>query len=286
MGILIGYSFYGSEYFSDDLSAVRDITYAEFNDAIIDEIMVRGKTDQGTTNVRDTWNNDTYLLAKFQNSLEAGNVNNDGVKIASFEIKRKLATDLDSIHIGEVDFTTNLVEYYDFTQPNGENVYTIIPIGENGLDGTPIETNVTSSFSGVWLVNKDTNDVLVFDKTVGNNVGNVDTTMNQNRTLIETFAKYPQVFYGSELNYETFTLSTILLPDDGQQSYAKYLDVLNKFIIDHKPKIAKFDNGKVAVVDISNPKTSTPLVTWDGADYIQLSVDATEIADFIDFMKG
>lgn len=284
MGILIGYSTFGDEYFSDDLPSVNSITYAEFSGSIIDEISIR-KTDQSTSSIKETWQSDTILLALFQNSLEAGDINNDGVNIASFKVKRRLSTDLDSIDVGEVTYSASQLsyEFYDYTQPNGNLIYTIVPIGENGLEGTPFNTNVTSSFSGIFLVDKDTNDVLAFDKSF--NLGTVDSTLNQNRTILETFSKFAQVIYG-QTSYETFTLTTVLLPDDGSQSNAKYLDVLNKFIMSHSPKVLKFDNGKIMVVDIGNVKSSTPTATWDGYDYAQITVDVTETQDFIQYMKG
>lgn len=284
MGILIGYSTFGDEYFSDDLPSVNSITYAEFSGSIIDEISIR-KTDQSTSSIKETWQSDTILLALFQNSLEAGDINNDGVNIASFKVKRRLSTDLDSIDVGEVTYSASQLsyEFYDYTQPNGNLIYTIVPVGENGLEGTPFNTNVTSSFSGIFLVDKDTNDVLAFDKSF--NLGTVDSTLNQNRTILETFSKFAQVIYG-QTSYETFTLTTVLLPDDGSQSNAKYLDVLNKFIMSHSPKVLKFDNGKIMVVDIGNVKSSTPTATWDGYDYTQITVDVTETQDFIQYMKG
>lgn len=284
MGILIGYSTFGDEYFSDDLPSVNSITYAEFSGSIIDEISIR-KNDQSTSSIKETWQSDTILLALFQNSLEAGDINNDGVNIASFKVKRRLSTDLDSIDVGEVTYSASQLsyEFYDYTQPNGNLIYTIVPVGENGLEGTPFNTNVTSSFSGIFLVDKDTNDVLAFDKSF--NLGTVDSTLNQNRTILETFSKFAQVIYG-QTSYETFTLTTVLLPDDGSQSNAKYLDVLNKFIMSHSPKVLKFDNGKIMVVDIGNVKSSTPTATWDGYDYAQITVDVTETQDFIQYMKG
>lgn len=284
MAILLNYDVYNLNCFDDDMSNVRDIQYAEVNGAIVDELMVRTKTDQGNTNVRETWNNDTAILARFQNSLEAGNVSNSGIKIVSFKIQRKLSTDLNSIDVGEVTNNGGVTEFYDYTQPNGSNlVYTIVPIGENGLDGVPIELNMTSSFSGIWLVDKDTNNVLPFDKAFS--IGTADSTLNQTRTILETFSKYAQVYY-SQNSYETLTLTTVVLPDDGTQSNTKYLDILNKFVTSHTPKVLKFDNGKIMVVDVGNVRTSTPTATWDGYDYFQLTVDVTEIQDFVSYMEG
>lgn len=283
MALLLDFDVYDFSCFTDDLATVRDVTYAEVNGAIVDEFMVRENVEP-IINTRDTWYNDTRILAKFQNTLEAGNVYNNGIKIVSFNIKRKLATDLNSLDVGTLTSSTNnSYDFYDYTQPNGNLVYTIIPIGENGLDGTPIDANVTSSFSGIWLVDKDTNNTLPFDKAFS--LGNADSTLNQTRTILETFSKYAQVYY-SENSYETLTLTTIVLPDDGTQSNAKYLDILNKFITNHTPKLLKFDTGKSLVVDVGNVRTSTPMATWNGYDYFQLTVDVTEIQDVISYLGG
>lgn len=293
MSLLLNYSVYDYECFSDDLPAVSDMTYVEVGQSIIDELMIRTKTDQGNTDIRETWNNDTVLLAKFASSLEAGNINNDGVKIVSFKIKRKLVTDLDSIDVGDVMFSGNTnYDFYDYTQKNGNNLYTVIPIGENGLDGVPFDTTVASSFEGTWLVDKDTNNMLVFDKALSTTMSNtgsiadISTSFSQSRVLIETFNKFPQVFYTGDTSFESFTLSTVLIPDDGDKSYSKYLDVLNKFINDHKPKLLKFDNGKAIIVDVSNPRTTTPMTTWDGFDYIILSVDVVEVDSYENYFSN
>lgn len=283
MAILLDYSFYGYDYFDDNLATVRDIQYAELNAAIVDEFMVRENVEP-MINVKDTWDNDMRILAKFQNTLEAGNVYNNGVKIVSFKIKRKLATDLNSLDISTVTFNaTGNYDYFDTTQPNGNLIYTIVPIGENGLDGTPVDANVLSQFSGTWLVDKNTNNVLAFDKVF--NLGTIDSTYNKNRTVLEGFSKYPQVYYG-QTGYESFTLTTVIVPDTGNTSSVNYVDIVKNFIDDFEPKLLKMDNGKMLVVDVGNMKTSTPTFTWDGNDYFQVSVDVTEIDSYENYLKG
>jgi hypothetical protein len=46
------------------------------------------------------------------------------------------------------------------------------------------------------------------------------------------------------------------------------------------------DTGRVFVADISNMRASSPMVTWDGADYTTISVDVTECYDYEEYMKG
>jgi hypothetical protein len=241
-------------------------------------------------NIDEKWDNTTSLLAKFNHSLEAGSIANSGNKIVKFRIVRREADQDENgdTYLGEISFDNAAsadLTFDDITNPNTDLIYTVIPISENGLDGVPREIEVKSDFVGVWIVDKDTGEVLVFDKAIGN-VGTVESTFNQQRTQIDTFGSYPQFYYSNDSGYEAFSLSTVILPDDGKRTGKKYKDILNKFIKDHNPKIVKLDTGRVFVADISNMRASSPMVTWDGADYMTITVDVTETQDYPSYMKG
>jgi hypothetical protein len=241
-------------------------------------------------NIDEKWDNTSSLLAKFNRTLEAGSIANSGNKIVKFRIVRREADQDENgdTYLGEISFDNAAsadLTFDDITNPNTDLIYTVIPVSENGLDGVPREIEVKSDFVGVWIVDKDTGEVLVFDKAIGN-VGTVESTFNQQRTQIDTFGSYPQFYYSNDSGYETFSLSTVILPDDGKRTGKKYKDILNKFIKDHNPKIVKLDTGKVFVADISNMRASSPMVTWDGADYMTISCDVVEIMDYPSYMKG
>jgi hypothetical protein len=241
-------------------------------------------------NIDEKWDNTTSLLAKFNHSLEAGSIANSGNKIVKFRIVRREADQDENgdTYLGEISFDNSAsadLTFDDITNPNTNLIYTVIPVSENGLDGVPREIEVKSDFVGVWIVDKDTGEVLVFDKAIGN-VGTVESTFNQQRTQIDTFGSYPQFYYSNDSGYEAFSLSTVILPDDGKRTGKKYKDILNKFIKDHNPKIVKLDTGRVFVADISNMRASSPMVTWDGADYMTITVDVNEIQDYPSYMKG
>jgi hypothetical protein len=241
-------------------------------------------------NIDEKWDNTTSLLAKFNHSLEAGSIANSGNKIVKFRIVRREADQDENgdTYLGEISFDNAAsadLTFDDITNPNTDLIYTVIPVSENGLDGVPREIEIKPSFVGVWIVDKDTGEVLVFDKAIGN-VGTVESTFNQQRTQIDTFGSYPQFYYSNDSGYEAFSLSTVILPDDGKRTGKKYKDILNKFIKDHNPKIVKLDTGRVFVADISNMRASSPMVTWDNADYMTITVDVTETQDYPSYMKG
>jgi hypothetical protein len=291
LGILLGDTFWGYEVFSDDSTSINSIKSIEVSSVIIDEISVRKKTDQGMDNVKDVWNADANFIAKFLGNLEAGNLGNSGVKIVKFRVVRREITQnqTSDIYLGEVPFDSTSanvdLSFVDGTQPNRNLIYTLIPVGENGIDGTPREISINGAelFNGIWLYDKDTSETLVFDKAIGS-VGTFENSLVQGRTLIETFAPLPQV-YNNGSYYHQFTLTSTFLPEEWESSGDVYLSILDKFIKQNKPFLVKNDNGLIFAGDISNIKTSTPQVTWKTYDYITVSVDFTETISVEDYMK-
>jgi hypothetical protein len=282
---IIGYDFYGTQFFQSPSPPVRNIKYTELKNSIVDEIHIRKETSNvDTTSTKEPWQIDTLLLAQFLCDLEAGNVSNSGLQIVKFAIKRRKVNELNSITLGYMDFVNNsTVEYNDYTQANDEYIYSIVPIGENDLEGHPNEISATSNFTGFWLVDKDTNNVLGFDKMLGNSDGNVETTLNQSKVQINTLTKFPSYFY-TDQEYHSFTLSTVVIPSEFERSGKEYENILNNFVRLHKPFIIKSSNGEIYVCNVSNVKKSAPLNTWDGYDYFQLSIDAVEVQDYTEFM--
>lgn len=299
----LGWKVAKNNHFIPDIAKDRDLSIAllqikqtlETNDSSVTPVLeslgiVADNSDD--LNIKENWGKDSSVLGKFNSTLEAGNINNNGVKIVKFNIFRRIdRPENEDFLVGEVDFVntggTVDLSYIDYTQPNDKLIYTLIPVGENGLSGLPREIKVNgleNGFSGWWVIDKDTNDVLPFDKAIGS-VGNIDTALSQNKVVIETFSQYPRV-YKNIPNYETFSLSTVILPDESERSGMKYTDILNKFILSNTPKIVKADNGRIYVCSLSNPRTSQPMNSWRGHDYIQLTVDVTEIDSYENFMKG
>ncbi|MGG1663872.1 hypothetical protein [Brevibacillus sp. NRS-1366] len=275
----IGKSFYGNSYFRSPTSSIRKINNLQVANYIADELHVRERTDIDQSNMRETWQSDTRLLAKFKNSLEAGNVENGGLQIVEFAIKRRRIDEINSITLGRTDFIHNVnINWVDVTQPNDKFVYSIVPVGENGLEGFPNEVSAESNFVGWWIVDKDNNEVLAFDKAIGN-VGNVDTQLNQGRTLIETFSPYPQIYYNNQ-EYTSFSLTTVIIPKEFERSGKEYKRVFQNFIQKHTPMIVKSGDGRVFVCDVSNLRTSQPLNVWNGHDYLTITVDLVEVEDY------
>lgn len=82
--------------------AITKINYIEMKGCIVDEVHVRERTDSSInlSPTKDQWQVDTFLLAKFLNNLEAGNIDNAGLELVNFAIKRRKVSELDSITLG------------------------------------------------------------------------------------------------------------------------------------------------------------------------------------------
>lgn len=269
--------------------SVDGINYAEFKHCIIDEVVIRKSVNGDTSDTKETWTeNDTQLLGQFHDNLDAGNVENFGVKIIGFKLKRREKNNMDSIvtlgtiYYEDGDPENKTFEFIDCTQPSKDLVYSFLPIGENGLIGTAKEIEFESDFTGWWITDKDTNLVLGFDKAIGS-VGDLDVSLDQDRTVIDTLSKHSQVYYGEKENH-SFTLTGAFIPDDGQKGSDVYNNILNNFIRQHKPFVAKNGNGLIFIVDVSNLKSSSPINTWKGYDVLTATVECLEIMEMSDYM--
>ncbi len=266
---------------------IENINYIELNNCIVNELHVRQRTDAGVdiTSAKDQWEIDTYLLARFLGNLEAGNIDLEGIQIEKFAIKRRNVGELEQLVLGYVDYEEGeVLEFTDYTQSNDNFIYSVVPIGEGDIEGKPNLIQIESDFVGFYIVDKDTNNVLKFDKVIGNEIRTVEKTLNQGRIQIETFNKYPSVYY-TDQEYTSFSLSTVFVPSEFQRSGKMYETILNNFIRQHKPFIVKGSDGSIYIADISNPRKSTVMNETKTYNYIQFTIDCVEIQDYIEFMQ-
>lgn len=260
------------------------ITEIELKNAIFDEVHVRERTSGiNLTPTKKTWQIDTIMMPKFLGNLEAGNINNEGLVISQFAIRRRSVGDINNITLDYLPYDPNsIVEYTDYTQPVGNLIYSIVPVGENGLEGKPNEILIESEFTGWWIVDKEVQSTYGFDKMFGGEDRKVNTQLNQGRVELRVLgSKYPRVFY-DETEYTSFTLSSVILPSD--YSYNKWLE-LTTLITQHIPLIVKGGSGDIYVCDIYAPSKDTLLNAYKQRDYIDLTVNCVEIQDYLEFMN-
>lgn len=282
---IIGLDFYGTSVFKSTSPPVRDVKRADLSNAIFDEMHIRSETSNiDTTSTKQEWQIDTKLLAKFTNDLEAGNINNNGIQIEKFAIKRRKIEDLDSLTLGYEDFVNNTeFKYIDYTQGTDDYVYSIVPVGSNELEGEPNDININSTFVGWHIVDRETNNIISFDQFMDSEP-NINTRLNQGRVQIDTMSKYPSFFY-TDQEYHSFSLQSTFLKDDWVNTGSRYNSILNQFISNHKPFLVKSGNGELYICDISNPQKDNPLNSYRERDYITLTINLTEVMDYEEYIE-
>jgi len=282
---IIGLDAFGINVFRSYSPPVRAIKYIEMKNGIYDEVHIREKTsDIDKSNVKEDWQMDSLLLGKFLGDLEAGNINNQGIQIEKFAIKRRKLNEINSITLGYKDFVNNnQFVYEDYTQPSDNFIYSIVPVGENALEGQENSIEVSSNFAGFYLVDKDINEVLGFDKYIGSEP-NVSVGLTQGRVQIDTLSKYPSFFY-TDQSYNSFSLQAVFLPEEWERVGQKYDAILKQFVYSHKPFIAKGGDGSIYIVDVHSPVKDVPLNVYKGREYMTVTLQCTEIMDYESYLS-
>ncbi len=287
MTTIIGFSPYSGTSFKSSSPGIRDIYSLLIKNGVYDEVHVQEQTLDGfiESSEKTRWQNETRLIARFLGDLEAGNVQNEGIQIEQFAIKRRKIDDLDSTTLGYRPFENNkTVEYTDYTQSNDKFIYSVVPVGENEFEGVPNEVEVESDFVGWWIVDKDEQQSLGFDTSVDGYGDQVSSNLNQGRVQIETMTKYPSVYY-TDQEYSEFTLEASFVPYEWERSGHKFESILNKYVRSHKPFIVKGSDGSIYVADIHSPQKSSPRNTYKNYDYVNVAISCVEVQDYKDFIE-
>lgn len=277
----------GTTFFESPLPPIREMKYLEIKNSIVDEIYIREKTDYtvNTTSTKDDWVIDTVFHAQFNGNLEAGNINNNGIPIESFAVKRRKVNETAKLLIARLPFSNNdQLIYDDYLQANDEYIYSVTPVGVNGLEGYPTETKIKSEFTGWYLIDKNNlNNIVAFDSFLGDSAQNYNLQLNQGRTEIKTFGKFPTVFYDNS-NYHSFSLEGFFYGTEEESSirmYERILDMVNN----HEPMLVKGSDGTLVIADVSNPRKNTLQNSWSGNDYFTLQLDVVEVLDEEDYVQ-
>jgi hypothetical protein len=269
--------------------AITNIDYIKIENCIVDQIEIREQTsDIDLTSTKGTsWEIDTVLLAEFLGNLEAGNVNNEGLVITKFRIKRRNSGELTNITLGEFDYdylNPQTLEFIDKSLGIGDYIYSIVPVGENGLEGKPTEISLIDfSFTGVWLVDKNDNFTFGFTKQWDGELRTLDISLEQGRIEIETLYPYNSVFYTPK-QFSRFTISALVTPSN--YSITEWTNLVNK-ISEHVPLIVKSGSGDLYICDIYSPQKSTWLVNaYKSVDPVIITIQCMELMDYKTYMES
>ena len=244
----------------DRLNVTRDGSDAAFADA-------------------DGWNYNTAFIAEFNGTLDAGNISYQLEQIDAIRIKHRRKGDLKWNTLYEkpiADYADLEFDYFDRIAGNRtEYEYCAVPV-VNGIEGSIVTNSIVTDFHGCFILDKDAG----YGTELEIEKGTITRTMNSG-VYTTLKGKYPVVVTNGEADYYTGTMRVMFLPTDSDFDYVqdgayRYREEIMEFLNNRKPKLLKFDDGRVYIVSITGPVTDENDVIYG---YVHTSFGWTEIGD-------
>lgn len=272
--------------------AIQDIT---LQNGIYDEFEILQDVTINHTDIKQSkdWNNNTLMLAKFQENLSAGSVNVGNSEVYSIQFLKRKKGETEWQLCQEIkydkdqtiyDFTDKYIESqqtYQYAirptakQYDDSGVYVGSIIGENSLQSENTEINVVFDYS--HLFDNELSYDLLYNFKLGDITSNIDAN-----TLTTLGGQYPFTIYGAS-KYKTGSISCLLVTEEsatGSIDVWKEKELRNNidnFLSNKKPKILKCDDGTYLLISISSNYTLIPDENLLGS--YGLSFNYTEIGD-------
>lgn len=303
--MIIGYDFLGDNIYDTDnindndgvafdtclpLSvAMRDVV---IQNGVYDELEVlqNTKVNKQETTKSNSWNDNTLMLANFQNNLSAGSVNVGNNKVSTIQFLRRKKDTTEWQFCKEIQYNENK-EMYSFVdkyiESEQEYEYCIRPTARVYDDaGMYVETIIGENspttlvrvvFDYAHLFDNETSYDLLYNFQLGDITSNIDAN-----TITTLGGQYPFTIYGAS-KYKTGSASCLLVTEE---SATGSIDVgaekvlrnnIDKFLSNKKPKILKCDDGTYLLISISDNYVLTPNENLLGS--YSLSFNYTEIGD-------
>jgi len=194
------------------------------------------------------WQVKTNWLANYENTLEAGNINN-AVSITGWRLKRRRPQDSIFETIGDFSKTTR--DYIDHTVINNqEYIYAVYSLSSNG-EGLGLEGQATVNFFGWYVVDITSGEWFKFDAGFGG-IKTDDVAMTINKYVYSNFSQFPVVSKGlqrwrsSKITAVPYVFDSILNTFTVDEVIYKQVETL---LNNKKMKILKNSSGQLIYVD-------------------------------------
>lgn len=243
--------------------------------SIIDELHIQSILTNDNT--RENWTNGSILLAKFSGDLEAGNIAMRENPIDVIRIKRRNIQKLNFVTLKELEFNPDptQIEYKDYGVSSDENYeYIVTPVDMSGIEGVMTSNNVSPRFEGWWLIDQDNPEENNFQFLY--NLDDMTITTDEERTELDTFARYPKVYYGQK-RAKKGVLSGVFIPEN--ISVRKQFEKLDKILALRKPLLLKNGYGRNYIVDVYVPSET---IFSRIKDMTKATLNWVEVGEYID----
>jgi len=259
-----------------------------FNEIVIsngieDELYISSEVSTPySTTIPTIWDSNTIFDAKFNDNLNAGNVDFVLSQVDTILIKRRLVGTTDWITIFRIPVSNSID--LNFTKIDrwcgyGDYQYAVVP-SLNGTEGQYATIDVQSRFNGFFLCNKDNTFKFLAEASYGG------MEQRTNVGIFEPFGKeYPTVVQNAKTNYKKFTFSAKLLsssfyttrqisPTEDRLLRESLLQVLAT----RKPMILKDYLGNSFMVTIADSKMVN-FLAYSGNSQMDISLPFVEIGN-------
>jgi len=233
-------------------TVIENINLVTIENQICDELLITKDTSSFTSPISPIWDSNTVLIAKFENTLIAGNVTLTLSEIDNIRLKYRNVVSNNWIPFEDIPITKAsdllFTKYNRFCRSNTTYQFALVSM-LNGVESETITSEITSVFDGIYIMEKDSG--------YHTNL-NVKITPTRNRisSILNTLTgKHPVTIINSENNYDTFTVEGLFIQQDSFGQYLKstawqYRNLLKNFLFDGLPKYVKNGDGRAFLVNI------------------------------------
>lgn len=240
------------------LTTASEFDSITLQNGIFDEFFVSKNADETgsiTSSSGVSWGSNTIMDAKFNGSLNGGNIDYALNQLTSLKICRRRLNTFKWLTLFEIPITRpedcNIEVEDRYARSGVDYEYAIVPkLGD--VDGDYNTLVVHSSFDGLFLMEKDQSYGTRFNLGMSlqkNSPTEVVATINE---------KYPVVFSNGNANYYSGSTNGTFLRTDAKtcdfvlDGTWEYIDQLMEFLHDRKPKIQKYPDGRMQLIRITD----------------------------------
>lgn len=276
--------------FVDDINSldpyptnIKQLTSTKIQHGYFNHIDISSDTTITSTTPPEAWDYSTILDCNFDNNISGGNVDQLSSGITEVRIKRRAVGTFDWMLIKAYTVTglddLSFIFNDNLCYNDVEYEYAYVPV-YGDVEGQYAVSTILSKFNGVFICDVNT----IFKFYAGVEYGTTDTAQ-QVGTFTVLGRQYPVVISNGLSNYQTGSVTGMVLPDDYEQTrtidrkaIVRKRDNLVKFLTNKRAKIIKDYNGNKWLCYVtSNPQTS--YVNDYGQGVVSVGFNWTEIGD-------
>ena len=282
--LFIGYnSFLGYTTSGDSvITNIPDVNSVTQKNTIVDDLFLTKSTPDISSPIDKTWNFDTILYAMYQDNLLAGNIDFVINTCSEIRVKMRKKNTYSWMTLFEVPITSvedlSFERFTSYCQGNKtEYEFALVPI-LNGVEGNYNINSAVSNFDDLFVIDSSGS---FYANTV-----QISPVRHRDTSIITPLnSKYPIVISNTNNNYTDGTITGLFIQningDFDKVGMQQYRESFKNFLFNGLPKIIKYHNGDMWLVEITGEITDDTS-NANCEDYTKSQFKFTEIGDATD----